>query len=113
MMFTCGHCGHKDTKTFTKKAYHSSVVIIRCDGCDNNHLVADNLGWFRDEKVNIEQISKEHGNNMTKVNSSPRLQQVLNKIKFVGVKGEVHGVSTSEKDDVIKNIGGAEDTKKN
>ena len=25
------------------------------------HLIADNLGWFRDEGVNIEQLMKEKG----------------------------------------------------
>ena len=37
------------------------VVLIRCEGCDNLHLIADNLGWFRDENVNIEQLMKEQG----------------------------------------------------
>jgi len=35
------------------------VVLIRCEGCDNLHLIADNLGWFRDERVNIEDILRE------------------------------------------------------
>ena len=37
------------------------MVLIRCEGCDNLHLIADNLGWFRDEGVNIEQLMKEKG----------------------------------------------------
>ena len=36
-------------------------MLIRCEGCDNLHLIADNLGWFRDENVNIEQLMKEGG----------------------------------------------------
>ena len=36
-------------------------MLIRCEGCDNLHLIADNLGWFRDEGVNIEQLMKEKG----------------------------------------------------
>lgn len=53
-MFTCGKCEHKMARTFTKDAYHKGVVLIRCDGCDNIHLIADNLGWFDDNKWNIE-----------------------------------------------------------
>ena len=43
----------------SKKSYEKGVVLIRCDGCDNLHLIADNLGWFRDEKINIVDILRE------------------------------------------------------
>lgn len=59
--FTCKKCDTKQSKFFTKKAYHSGVVLVRCDGCHNVHLMADNLGWFNDEKQNIESIMKEKG----------------------------------------------------
>jgi hypothetical protein len=48
-------------RTFSKFSYKKGVVLIRCAGCDSLHLIADNLGWFRDEGVNIEQIMKEKG----------------------------------------------------
>ena len=37
------------------------MVLVRCEGCDNLHLIADNYGWFKDTKVNIEDIMKEKG----------------------------------------------------
>ena len=46
LMFTCGQCNAKQIKSFTKNAYHKGVVLVRCEGCDKIHLVADNLGWF-------------------------------------------------------------------
>ena len=61
MMFTCNVCETKAARTFSKDAYNKGVVLIRCEGCDNLHLIADNLGWFRDENVNIEDIMKEKG----------------------------------------------------
>ena len=43
----------------SKKSYEKGVVLIRCDGCENLHLVADNLGWFRDQKTNVVDILRE------------------------------------------------------
>lgn len=59
MMFTCSVCNKRMGRTFSKDSYENGVVLIRCEGCDNLHLIADNLGWFRDEKVNIEDIMRE------------------------------------------------------
>ena len=47
--FTCGQCGTRAHKTISKQAYEGGVVIVRCPGCDATHLVADRLGWFKDE----------------------------------------------------------------
>ena len=49
--FTCNKCESRSKKTISKQAYQEGVVLIRCDGCENLHLIADNLGWFRDDKV--------------------------------------------------------------
>lgn len=45
--FTCKKCGTRNSKTMSKIAYERGVVIIRCEGCNNNHLIADNLGWIQ------------------------------------------------------------------
>lgn len=45
----------------TKKAYHEGVVLVRCPGCRNLHLVADRLGYFEDESVDIEKILEAKG----------------------------------------------------
>ena len=48
IQFRCKVCDHTLQKTFTRKSYEQGVVIIRCDSCLNLHLIADNLGWFKD-----------------------------------------------------------------
>ncbi|CAD8141432.1 unnamed protein product [Paramecium octaurelia] len=84
LMFTCGPCGNKMARTFTKDAYHKGVVLIRCDKCDNIHLIADNLGWFQDEKWNVEIHAKEQGQSLPKINNpevSKLVQQFIQKQK--------------------------------
>lgn len=57
-MFTCKKCNTKAIRSFTKNAYHNGVVLIRCEGCQNVHLVADNLGWFDDQPKNLENLGE-------------------------------------------------------
>jgi protein import protein ZIM17 len=54
--FTCKICGTRSAHEMTKIAYTQGVVLVQCPGCEKQHLIADNLGWFGKDKQNIETI---------------------------------------------------------
>lgn len=69
LMFTCKKCSTRTSKVISKQAYNKGVVIVRCDGCKNNHLIADNLGWFSEtnQKINIEKLMALKGETVRKI----------------------------------------------
>jgi len=69
LMFTCKKCSTRTSKLISKLAYDKGVVIVRCDGCKNNHLIADNLGWFSkiNSSINIEKLMALKGETVRKI----------------------------------------------
>jgi protein import protein ZIM17 len=65
--FKCGKCGADNAHVFSKAAYESGEVIVRCPGCKHLHLIADNKGWFGSER-NIEEILKAKGESVRRLN---------------------------------------------
>lgn len=46
MIFTCNVCETRSVKTASRESYEKGVVVARCGGCNNLHLIADHLGLF-------------------------------------------------------------------
>ncbi|KAI8086117.1 DNL zinc finger-domain-containing protein [Halteromyces radiatus] len=65
--FTCKVCEVRSHHVMSKQAYTKGVVLIQCPECKNRHLIADNLGWFKDTKTNVEDLVKEKGEAIRKI----------------------------------------------
>ncbi|KAI9202736.1 DNL zinc finger-domain-containing protein [Polychytrium aggregatum] len=70
--FTCKVCQTRSHKFMSKASYEKGVVIIRCDGCKNLHLIADHLGWFDSQSPpgTIENIMKAKGETVVRLHTN-------------------------------------------
>ncbi|KAK8806026.1 hypothetical protein WA171_007112 [Blastocystis sp. BT1] len=67
IVFTCKVCNTRAARKMSKEAYNHGVVLIRCPGCNNLHLIADHLGYFDDNSTNVEQILAQKGEKVTRM----------------------------------------------
>ncbi|XP_020581131.1 DNL-type zinc finger protein isoform X2 [Phalaenopsis equestris] len=65
MIFTCKVCETRSVKTMCRESYEKGVVVARCGGCNNLHLIADHLGWFG-ESGNVEDLLAARGEEVRK-----------------------------------------------
>ena len=74
IVFTCRVCNTRAARKISKEAYNHGVVLIRCPGCNNLHLIADHLGYFDDNSTNIEQILAQKGEKVTRMDDKQVLE---------------------------------------
>jgi len=77
IVYTCTVCGTRSAKQFTEQAYRHGVVMVRCPGCENLHLIADRLGFFEEESWDIEKAMTRMGEQVTAINDDNVFQLTL------------------------------------
>ncbi|CAM9221029.1 unnamed protein product [Pylaiella littoralis] len=88
IVFTCTVCETRTAKTFAKLSYEKGVVLARCPGCHNLHLIADRLGWFEEagdgaDGWDIEKITNRIGESDCHVVNEDNVME-LNLVDLVG-----------------------------
>ncbi|CAF1169539.1 unnamed protein product [Adineta steineri] len=94
-------------KTFTRQSYEKGVVIIRCDSCTNLHLIADNLGWFKDltengKFKNIAQMLQAKDETIYRIAVAPTDDEST--LKEVEVDEKIKILPLSDDSNLIQNI---------
>ena len=94
IVFTCKVCNTRSAKQFTEQAYRNGVVLVRCPGCQNLHLIADRLGVFEDQGDDgqgwdIEKAMAKIGENVKAVNNDNVLELTVEDVVGVDKMQEV------------------------
>jgi DNL zinc finger len=68
IVYTCTICNTRSMKQFTERAYNHGVVIVKCPTCQNQHLIADRIGYFpeahdpeTDSGFDLTTVAKQYG----------------------------------------------------
>lgn len=75
IVYTCTVCDTRSIKQFSEHSYQNGVVLVRCPGCQNLHLIADRLGVFDgDGDWDIQKAMAKMGENVQVVNNENVLE---------------------------------------
>ncbi|KAL3650005.1 hypothetical protein CASFOL_006408 [Castilleja foliolosa] len=87
MIFFCKSCNVRSVKIVCRDSYDKGVVIARCDGCNDLHLLVDRLGLVG-EHASIEEFLAAHGQDVEK-NSVDALNLMLDEKVKSNLKASV------------------------
>ena len=108
IVFTCTVCNTRSAKKFSEQAYNHGVVLVRCPGCQNLHLIADRLGFFTDDEVDgsgdgsgwdIQKALEKRGDNIVAVTDDNVLELTVTDVLGGGKMAEIIGSQQQEEDE--------------
>jgi protein import protein ZIM17 len=93
LVFTCTVCDTRSAKQISGQAYDEGVVVVRCPGCQNLHLVADRLGYFEggpNDRWDLEKAMAEQGGNFKRaVDANDVLELTAADVLGQGLAGQL------------------------
>lgn len=69
IVFTCGVCDTRISKSISRASYERGVVLIQCPGCEKRHVIADNLGHFSQLTGGKKNVEEMVGEEVTRVST--------------------------------------------
>ncbi|KAK1869335.1 hypothetical protein I4F81_011812 [Pyropia yezoensis] len=69
IVFTCGVCDTRISKSISRTSYERGVVLIQCPGCEKRHVIADNLGHFSQLTGGKKNVEEMVGEEVTRVST--------------------------------------------
>ena len=99
IVYTCKVCETRSAKKFSEQAYRNGVVLVKCPGCQNLHLIADRLGIFEDGDWDIEKAMTKMGENVKAVNNDNVLELTVEDVLGDKLEQAVEGTVDSGGDE--------------
>ena len=117
IVFTCTVCDTRSIKQFTEHSYEKGVVLVRCPGCQNLHLIADRLGMFEDKGADgagwdIESALVKLGESVNVVNNDNVLELSLEDLVGKDAMEKLTATTTESSASETESPGDTEDSKR-